>query len=206
VNAPAQRFEPVAVGGSTVPVPGHMSIEDLGLGWVDLAMAVSLLFSVAVGAMRGLVFEVTAIVGWFVAYFVALWAAPLLAPHVPIGSQGSLLNQAVTFASAFIATLIVWGFLSRLLRKMIRATPLAPVDRVLGAGFGLFRGLLVLLVLAAVVSYTPAARAPWWQESVAAGWLTSLLRIVRPLLPGEMRSSVSAQAGVFTRGNKPCAG
>jgi membrane protein required for colicin V production len=153
------------------------------IGWVDWAMLAVLVLSIVVGALRGLVFEVLAIVGWIVAYFVAQWAAPLLAPHLPIGRPGSLLNQGVAFASAFIATLIVWGLLSRLLRRLIHATPLHAADRVLGAAFGLARGCIVLLAVAVVVAYTPAAKSPEWRASIGAAWLNSALQGLKPLLP-----------------------
>ena len=156
---------------------------DIEIGWVDWGMLAILMLSIVIGALRGLVFEVLALIGWFVAYFVAQYAAPLLAPHLPIGTPGSLLNQGAAFASAFIATLIVWGLLSRLVRSLIHATPLSAFDRLLGAAFGLARGVFVLLALAVLVAYTPAAKSASWLASVGAGGLNSALRELKPLLP-----------------------
>src|SRR5512132_1352048 len=121
---------------------------DTAIGWVDWGMLAVLALSLVVGALRGLVFEVLALAGWIVAYFAARYGAPWLAPHLPIGTPGSLLNHAAAFACVFIAALIVWGLLSRLLRTMIHATPLRGVDRLLGAAFGVLRGCAVLLALA----------------------------------------------------------
>ena len=160
-----------------------MNIE---LGWVDWCMLGVLVLSVVTGALRGLVFEVLAIVGWFVAYFAAQWAGPQLAPHLSIGAAGSPLNLVAAVALVFIAALIVWGILSRLVRTLVRATPLSPVDRVLGAAFGLARGGLVLLVLAVLVAYTPAARSAAWRESIGAAWLGSAVRGLGPLLPSDI--------------------
>lgn len=156
------------------------------IGWVDWGMLAVLVLSLVVGAVRGLVFEVLAIAGWFVAYFAAQWAAPLLAPHLPIGTPGSLLNVGAAFASAFVAALIVWGLLSRLVRSLIRATPLSAIDRLLGAAFGLLRGGLVLLAIAVLVAYTPAVKSALWQASIGAIWLNSALRDLKPLLPTEV--------------------
>src|SRR5436305_12056059 len=144
---------------------------DLAIGWVDWAMLAVLVVSFIVGAWRGLVFEVLAILGWFVAFFVAQWSWPWLAAHLPVGTPGSLLNHAVSFACAFLAALILWGVRSRIVRRLVRATPLAPADRLLGAAFGLLRGVLVLLVVAAVIGYTPAARSADWRASSGAVWL-----------------------------------
>lgn len=145
-----------------------------------------LVLSVVTGALRGLVFEVLAIVGWFVAYFAARWVGPQLAPHLSIGAAGSPLNLVAAVALVFLAALVVWGILARLVRTLIRATPLSPVDRVLGAAFGLARGGLVLLVLAVLVGYTPAVRSPAWRESIGAAWLGSAVRGLGPLLPSDI--------------------
>ena len=156
---------------------------DFAIGWVDATMLGVLAFSLLIGVWRGFVFEVLAIGGWFVAFFTAQWAWPDLAPHLPVGSSGSLLNHAAAFALAFFLALIVWSLLSRMVRRVVRATPLAPVDRLFGAGFGLLRGLVVLLVLAAVVAYTPLAASADWRASAGAGWLNAVLQGVKPWLP-----------------------
>ena len=157
-----------------------MSIE---IGWVDWCMLAVLVLSFVVGALRGLVFEVLTVVGWFVAWFAALWAGPLLAPHLPIGTSGSLLNQGAAFALAFIAVLIVWGLLSRLVRSLIHATPLSAIDRLLGAVFGVLRGAILLLLLAVFVAHTPAGNSAPWQVSIGAAWLNTALRALGPLWP-----------------------
>src|SRR5450631_11636 len=99
----------------------------LGLGWVDIALAAFLLLSVLVGLARGVVFELLALAGWFVAFFVAGWLAPACEAYIHIGPAGSTLNHAVTFAAVFFAAFLVWGVAARLVRALIRATPLSPI-------------------------------------------------------------------------------
>jgi membrane protein required for colicin V production len=65
---------------------------------------------------------------------------------------------------------------------LIAATPLRPLDRLLGAGFGFVRGLLVLLVAATVIAYTPLAQAPAWRQSAVAALLESVLQELLPML------------------------
>jgi len=156
---------------------------NLDIGWVDWGLIAVLALSILVGALRGLAFEALSIIGWFVAYFAAQWVAPFIAPHFPIGTPGSLLNQASAFASVFVVTLIVWSLLSRLVRSLIHATPLSAVDRMLGAVFGVLRGGIVLLALATVIAYTPAAKSAAWQQSFGAAGLNAILHGLAALLP-----------------------
>ena len=162
------------------------------LGWVDWALAAALALSVAVGLWRGLTFEVLSLLGWVAAYVAAQAFAATVAPMLPVGDPGSALNQGAAFALVFIGALVVWALASRLLRQLIHATPLQAIDRVLGAGFGLLRGAVLLLAVATVVTLTPAVRSPAWQDSQGAAWLGALLQGLKPVLPGSLAQHLPA--------------
>ena len=162
------------------------------LGWVDWSLLAVLGASVLVGLWRGLVFELMSLVGWMVAYGAATLYSAQVAPYLPFGPSstsgmsGSALQHGMAFAVTFIAVLIVWSILASLLRLLIRATPLTLIDRVLGAGFGLLRGAVLLLVVATLVAFTPAKASQAWQDSHGAAWLRTALSSVKPLLPVEV--------------------
>jgi membrane protein required for colicin V production len=162
------------------------------LGWVDWALLAVLALSVVVGLWRGLVFEVLSLLGWVAAYIAAQMFAPAVAPMLPIGHPGEALNHAAAFAATFVAALLLWALAARLLRLVIHATPLQVVDRVLGGGFGLLRGAVLLLAVATIVSLTPAQRAPAWQHSQGAAWLTTLLTGLKPVLPDAIAQHLPA--------------
>ena len=153
------------------------------LGFVDWALLAVLAVSVLVGVVRGFVFEVLSLAGWIVAWFAAQWGSPLLAPQLPVGAPGSALNAGAAFALAFVAALVAWALLARLVRLLIHATPLSLPDRLLGAGFGALRGGVLLLALATVVALTPASQSAAWRASQGARWLEQGLAMLKPLLP-----------------------
>lgn len=128
-------------------------------------------------------YEVMSLLGWVFAYVAAHAFGGPLAPAIPVGAPGSGLNLAVSFAAVFIGTLIVWNLLSWLVKKLVQASPLNPLDRVLGAVFGLLRGALVGLVVATAVNLTPLAESPTWRASYGAAGLREALSGLRPLLP-----------------------
>ena len=165
---------------------------DHSFGWVDIALLGVLVLSAIVGLVRGLVFEVLSLFGWLAAYFAAQWFSPSLAVHLPIGQPGSALNHGAAFACAFIGALIVWGLLARLVRMLVRATPLSLVDRFLGAGFGVARGAVLLLAVATIVGVTPLAKSVAWQQSRGAEWLQAGLQGIKPLLPAAVSQHLPA--------------
>lgn len=154
-----------------------------GYSWVDWAMAAVLLLSVVVGLWRGLVYEVLALVGWVVAFVVAQAYGEAVAAWLPWGQPGSLPRLAAGFGLTFFAALVGWTLLAKLARLLISATPLSVLDRALGAGFGLARGLVLLLAVALVVKLTPVVRSPAWQASHGAAWLDAMLHGLEPLWP-----------------------
>lgn len=156
------------------------------MGWVDWTLLAVLALSVVVGLWRGLVFELMSLVGWVVAYVAAQLYSPIVASGLPLGAPGSALNQGAGFVLTFLGVLIVWTLAARLLRLVIHATPLTLIDRGLGAAFGLLRGAVLLLALATVVAFTPAARAQAWQDSQGAAWLRLALQGLKPVLPAEV--------------------
>lgn len=162
------------------------------LGWVDIGLAAFLALSVLVGLWRGFVFELLSLVGWFVAYFVGRWLTPAFEAYLHVGASGSTLNYGVTFACIFLLTLVVWSLGARLVRALIRATPLSPIDRVLGAGFGFLRGVVVLLVVATVVGISPWGQAGAWQRSQGVAWLNAVLHELKPLFINDVSQTRSA--------------
>lgn len=153
------------------------------LNWVDLALGFVLLLSVIIGLWRGLVYELLSLVGWVVAFVVAQTYGATVATWLPLGASGSLARLAFAYGVTFFATLIVWTLLAKLVRLMISATPLSVLDRALGCVFGFARGLVILLVVALLVSFTPLAHEPAWQSSRGAQWLGMVLHSLQPLWP-----------------------
>jgi len=155
----------------------------LPLSWLDWTLLAVVCVSMLVGLLRGLVFECLSLAGWVVAWFAAHWLSSWLAPSIPLGLPGSPLNSGLAFGLVFVGVLLAWTLMARLLRMLIHATPLSLPDRLLGAGFGCLRGLVLLLALSSLVALTPAAQSSAWRGSHAARWLGLASLALKPLLP-----------------------
>jgi membrane protein required for colicin V production len=161
---------------------------------LDIALLSILGVSVLVGLVRGLVMETLSLAGWVAAYFAAHWLSPTIAPHLPLLERGSPVNAVAAFALVFIGVLIVWGLGTRLISMLVKGSPLSGVDRVLGAAFGFFRGVVLLVAFATVVALTPWARSEQWQESQGRIWLSALIEELAPLLPPEWSKHLPGRA------------
>lgn len=148
-------------------------------GWVDGLLLLVLLSSAVLGLWRGVLFESLSLVSWVLAWWLARWGAPALTPHWPT------VPNVVVYGLVFLVSLLACSVLARLLRLVVTFTPLVLLDRLLGALFGFMRGMVLLLVLALLVTWTPVSRWPVWIQSAGAQWLTQCLQWLRPLAPME---------------------
>jgi membrane protein required for colicin V production len=153
---------------------------------MDIAMAAMLALSVLVGIWRGLVFELMSLVGWLVAYLVAVTFSGQVGPYLPVGEAGSPLNHAVSLIATFMGALLLWSLIARLMRMAVAATPLTFIDRTLGGAFGFVRGLIVLLLLVTAVSITPTGKSPWWHASRGVQWMGVIIEALRPMMPQDI--------------------
>jgi membrane protein required for colicin V production len=152
------------------------------LDWAFLAI---LLMSFLIGAWRGLVYELLSLASWAAAFVLAQWFAPDVAQKLPMAGAGESVRYAAGFGLTFVVAVFAGGLIAALIKKLISAVGLAPMDRVLGAVFGLVRGLVVLLAITVVVAMTPLKTSVWWTESTGAGTLGAVLRGLKPVLPQE---------------------
>ncbi|WP_235513838.1 CvpA family protein [Aquabacterium parvum] len=154
--------------------------------WLDIALLAGLLGSVVLGAWRGLVTELLALMGWVVAWLAARFLGADVARHVPVGQPGDQLNVLSGMVLAFVGAWLAWALLSWGISKLIQASGLGGSDRLLGAVFGLLRGLLAALAVYVLVSMTPVAQADSWRASRGVAWLGTVLQGLRPILPPEV--------------------
>ena len=150
---------------------------------VDWILMGVLGFSLLLGAWRGLVYEVLSVLGWVLSFYAAQLLAPQLAELLPIRSASESIRYAAAFVLIFIASLFACGLLAFLLKKLVQSIGLRPVDRTLGAAFGLVRGLILLLATTVVINMTALKASDWWQESKGALALTAILKGLKPALP-----------------------
>lgn len=138
---------------------------------VDYIIVGIILFSLLVSLWRGFVREVLSLAGWVAAFFVASHFYPYMAGWLTqvnsVHLQNSLyLRNGIGAAILFIGVLIVSGIINVLLGQLVDKTGLSGTDRVLGAGFGILRGIFVVAALLFFLdTFTPFGKSDLWRES-----------------------------------------
>lgn len=169
---------------------------------LDLVICGVLLLSALLGAWRGIVSEVLALIAWVAAFFAALtWggeATALLSGWLHNLSVDAL-RHAIGFLAVFILTLIAFALLRLLLTQLLRAIGLGLTDRLLGTAFGFARGFLVLWTLVLLAGLTSLPRQSWWQEARLAPPLETAVIASKPWLPDTLAKNIHYRGSVTTK-------
>lgn len=149
----------------------------------DYAFLALLALSAAVGAWRGLVSEVIALLAW-VAAVAAAW---LYAGHVA-GLLADVIaepvwRQLAGFALVFVGVLLLAAILRFFLRELLKAAGLRATDRFFGLLFGIARGVAIALVLVLAGALLGLAGEPWWAQAKFAPPLEAAVTAAKPWLP-----------------------
>jgi membrane protein required for colicin V production len=150
------------------------------IDWLIVAVVTA---SAMLGVFRGLVREVFSVIGWVTGIILALRFAVPLGDWLPSdlawqALRTSLAALALIVTSVFAAAIAGWA-----LHKLLAAAHLSGTDRMLGAVFGVLRGVLIVFVAVLFISRTAVAQQPAWRGSVLLPPFDAGVRLIAPHLP-----------------------
>jgi membrane protein required for colicin V production len=141
-----------------------------GFTTFDIAMLLVIGIAAVLGAMRGLVAEVTSLAAWVagvLAVRLFLTPAQQLAGAVTGSPAAAML---LAYAGLFLLAFGTVRLLGSQLSRGVKASAIGPLDRLLGFGFGLTKGLLAGGLVFLAVSFgsnllTPGRLPQWLAQS-----------------------------------------
>jgi membrane protein required for colicin V production len=111
----------------------------------DIIAVLILGVSVLVGFARGALREVATVISFVLAVIIAIFALRLTGPLARAAVHPAWAATGVALVVVFLAAYIAFRVLaSNLMRSVHNVRALGTLDRIVGAGFGLVRGLVVL--------------------------------------------------------------
>jgi membrane protein required for colicin V production len=132
----------------------------------DLAVVAVVLISTGIAFARGFVREVLSVSAFIAAALAALWASPSIAPSVRNIIQPDWVALFIVVVGIFMAVFVGVTMVTHALTSMLhRSDEVGIVDRVLGMGFGVGRGVLLLALFLVLYNLAAGAPAPWMTEA-----------------------------------------
>jgi len=171
--------------------------------WTDWVVVTVVSASIILSVVRGLVKEVASLAVWVVAVVgasrLAHFPAELLPPWL-----SAPLQQTVGFLIVLVLILIIGKLITMALKELVSAAGVGTLDRILGTGFGLARGGLIVIVLSVLAAMTSLPTQPAWKTAKTRSFLELGIRTAAPWLPAsvgdrlQLPSSSRQTQGVLT--------
>jgi len=145
---------------------------------IDIFIVAAILVSIVVGIFRGFVKEAISIA----ALLIAIWAALYFGPEAGDISENWFKSEELQMwfgrVLVFLVILSLGGLVGWGISKLVRLSVLSGMDRLLGAVFGLARGILLVAVATIGAQFAGFDNDNWWLKSnfiphfeVVADWI-----------------------------------
>lgn len=151
--------------------------------WFDWVLLTIISISTCYGLFRGFVKEAVTVTAWALAAWIAyFYAEPLslyLEPHIETGSM----RIALIVLAVFIAVLTSSSMIRSGMRYLIDKVGLTGLDYVLGALFGILRGVALSMLLMVLLMNLGFSHDNWWQKSDMVKKLSHMMEMATNHLP-----------------------
>lgn len=154
----------------------------MSMTWLDIAIVAIIALSALYGVVRGFIREVLSLVVWAAAFWLAFRYTPAAAVYLESYVQQDNVRLVVAFVALFFAVLVLGMLISAIIVRLARIGGIGGPDRVLGAVFGVVRGVLVVTALVMVTSLTPLVDGEAWKGSGIVGYFETLAEWSRDAL------------------------
>ena len=161
---------------------------------IDWCLLGMVLLSAIVGIFRGAVREVLGLLGLFLSLWIAWQFGELLAPHLLVISSLPSVRTMAASVILFVGCLLIFTLIAIVIGKIVRRAGMGLLDRLLGAGFGVLRGVLIAAVLVMLAAMTPLKNDPWWHQSLFIPHLQWLAGELVKMAPAGWRKKLDPAA------------
>jgi membrane protein required for colicin V production len=159
------------------------------MNWFDLLLLVILAASVLTSFRKGFSREVISLASVIIALICGVWfygtAGTLFAPYVSSPGVAHLAG----FFVVFLGVMLLGALVGAIVGRFLKVTGLSFFDHVLGAGFGLVRGILIAVALiTGVMAFSPAGNPPGAVlHSSLAPYAVDGAKVVASVAPHELK-------------------
>jgi len=133
----------------------------LNLNWLDFVLAIILLACIAGGLRRGLSRQIIGLISAVAGLLLGLWLYGSVGYYLTPYISSPMMTNAGGFAIVFSGVLVAGALLSCVMGRFLRVTGLSIIDHLLGAGFGLLRGVVyAIAIIMGVMAFSRGNNAP----------------------------------------------
>lgn len=156
------------------------------LNALDLVLIGILLISLIWGLFRGLVREILALASWVFAGWLTWQYGATVGDYLTAWLSSERLSYLAASGAVFVGSLVAFTLISRAAYKQFRIAGLTAMNRLLGAIFGIARGVVVSTLLLFGAQFSPATEASWYKDSELVPYFAPLLEFTEDVVSQQL--------------------
>jgi membrane protein required for colicin V production len=167
------------------------------MNWLDVVLLLIVGLSVFGSFRKGLSRQVIHLVAVLAAILLGAWFYGRVAEYIQPHVSSPMAAKLSGFLIVFFAVVLLGAIVSSIVGKFLRVTGLSIVDHLLGAGFGLLRGVLVAVALImGIMAFSKDGTPPRSiQESRIAPYVSQAARVFAAMAPHELKEGFHKSYG-----------
>ncbi len=167
---------------------------------IDAIIIAIIAISVIVAFFRGFISEALSLVVWVLAFMGAVMYYQDVGKMLPnifggslgtLNSEDSIFSDLISFAITFIGLLILLGLVNLLITFILRRLSISWPDRLLGAIFGLLRGMFIVAIISLFVIESPLKETEYWEKAKLSNIATSWANTLSSFIPENFLESIN---------------
>ena len=165
----------------------------------DILIIIIIAYSLIRGLFRGLVKEVSSIIGVLGGFYAAYSYYPMVAKLLAGLIVNSSYLNILSFLIIFCSVLILISILGIVIKYLLNVAFLGWIDRACGLGFGLIKGLLIVTVLFIILTTFLPKGAPLIKKSILAPHVIWISEKMVNVVPKEMKKDFFGKLDEFKK-------
>jgi membrane protein required for colicin V production len=154
---------------------------------LDILILVILGFCLVRGIFRGIIKELTSIVGVFVGFYIAYNYYSVVANVISRFFTNQAYLNIVSFFLAFTILFLAVGLVGVILKRVFKLVALGWADRLLGATFGFVKAVLIVSILLVPLTAFLPKKSSIVKDSRLAPYATAISQVMVTVVPEEMK-------------------
>ena len=165
----------------------------------DVFTIIVICYSIVRGLFRGLVKEVSSIIGVLGGFYAAYSYYPMVARLLTGIIQDQSYLNILSFLIIFCGILIVISILGVVIKYLLNVAFLGWIDRICGVGFGLVKGVLIITVIFIILTTFLSKGTPLIKDSILAPHVIWISEKMVGLVSDDMKKDFFAKLDEFKR-------
>jgi membrane protein required for colicin V production len=160
------------------------------VNWIDILLVLVIGFSVLSGFTAGFARVGVGFIATILGIFLGFWCYGIAAAYVLDYVSSHAIANLIGFFVIFIGIVLVGAIIGQLLAKLFKWIGLSWLDRLLGAGFGFIRGVVMAVALVTVLlAFAPSTPPRSVLDSRLMPYMLDASNILAALTPREVKDA-----------------